>query len=224
MTQAPAPPAVPAKKPRGFLVYVAVIGAVLFGLSALGAGACVLYARSLVIAHTGASAVPLRPVPEKTDADFASLEKRVEAFQTSVRDVGEVPELVLSADDINALIARRADPKTRLGDMLRVTLEDGKIGGEVSAPLDKVNLPLPAGRWLNAAAAFNVSMKGGALLITIDSLVLDGKPVSPALLAQLKNENLARNVYKDPKHAEALRKIDSIEIKDGLITIKPAKA
>jgi len=222
MTQAPIP--VPVKKPRGFLFYAAIVAGVMFAFTALGAGACVLYARSLVIAHTSPSAVPLRPVPEKTDADFEALSKRVEAFQASVRDGGPVPELVLSADDINALIARKSDPKTRLGDMLRVTLEDGKIGGELSAPLDKVGLPLPGGRWLNAAGAFNVSMKGGVLIITADTLVLDGKPVSPALLARLKNENLARNVYKDPKHAEALRKIDSIEIKGGLMTIKPAKA
>lgn len=222
MTQAPA--AVPPKKPRGFLFYLAIVAGVMFAFTAVAAGACVLYARSLVVAHTGAASVPLRPVPERTDADFAALDQKVEAFQMSVRDGGEVPELVLSADDINALIARKSDPKTRLGDVLRITLEDGKIGGEVSAPLDKIGLPLPGGRWLNATASFNVSMKGGVLIITADTLVLDGKPVSPALLAQLRNENLARNVYKDPKHAEALRKIDSVEIKGGLMTIKPSKA
>lgn len=219
MTNEPAPQT---KKPRGFLFYAAVAAGVLLAASVLSAAALALYARSLIIAST--EAAPSAMVgAEMPTADYEALEKRVEAFRKSLRESSEVPELILTADDINALLARKSDSTDRVGDMLRVTIEGDKIGGQVSLPLDKIGFPLPKGRYLNGSASFKVSMSDGVLIITADSLVLKGKPVSPALMSQLKNENLARNAYRNPKNAEALRKIESIEIKDGRITIKPRR-
>ena len=220
MTDAP-PPASPPKKPRGCLFFAAVAAAVFLAASVLAAGLLVYYARGMIIANTDSAPTPLSG-PEMPDAGYEDLEKRVEAFRTSLRETGEIPELVLSADDINALIARKS-PAERYQDMLRVTIDGDKMGGQVSLPLDKAGLPLPGGRYLNGAASFKVSMKDGVLIITADSLSLKGKAVPPSLMAQLKNENLARNAYRDPRNAEALRRIESIEVKDGRITIKPRR-
>lgn len=211
------------RKPRGFLFFAAVAAGVLLLASALAAGALALYARSLIIAYTDAAASPM-PVAEMPAADYEALEKRVEAFRTGLKESSEIPELVLSADEINALLARKSDATDRVGDMLRVTIEGDKIGGQVSLPLDKVGFPLPAGRYLNGSAAFKVSMDGGVLIVTADSLVLKGKPVSQALMSQLKNENLARNAYRKTKTAELLRRIESVQIRDGRIYIKPRRS
>lgn len=224
MTNDPAPAPVPqTKKPRGFLFYAAVAAGGLLLALALTTAALALYARSMIIAYTdtAASAMPVAEIPA---ADYEALEKRVEAFRTSLQQSSAVPELVLNADEINALLARKSDSTDRVSDMLRVTIDGDKIGGQVSLPLDKIGFPLPAGRYLNGSAAFKISMENGVLIITADSMTLKGKPLAEAIMSQLRSENLARNVYRKPKNAEALRKIESIQVKDGRIYIKPRRA
>lgn len=220
MTNAPAPQA---KKPRGFLFYAAIVAGVLLLATVLMTGALALYVRSKIIAYTDATASAM-PVAELPPADYEALEKRVEAFRISIRESSEIPELVLSADEINALLARKSDATDRVSDMLRVTIEGDKIGGQVSLPLDKIiGFPMPAGRFLNGSATFKVSLENGVLIVTADSLVLKGKPVSQAFMDQFKNENFARNIYRRPKTAEVLRRIESIEVKDGRLRIKPRR-
>ena len=36
----------------------------------------------------------------------------------------------------------------------------------------------------------------------------------------LRDQNMAKDIYKDPKNAEEIRKLESIEIKDGKMIIK----
>ena len=136
------PPALQTKKPRGFLFYAGVAAGALLLASLLAAGAVTLYARSLIISHTDTAASPM-PVAELPGADYEALEKRVETFRTSIRESSEIPELVLSAAEINALLARKSDSTDRVGDMLRITIEGDKIGGQVSLPLDKIGFPCP---------------------------------------------------------------------------------
>lgn len=212
-----------AKKPRGFLFYAAVAAGILLASSLAAAVGLGLYARSFIIAHTDGAPAPLPPEPEMTDAEYAALEKRVDAFREAAQGAGEVPALTLRAADINALIARRSSPGDRLGDMVRVAIEGDKLRGDVSLPLDKSPLPMPRGRFLNGSASFNVSMKNGVLVVTADSVSLRGRPLSPALLARLRSENLARDAYRSPKSAEALGRIGSIEIKDDAVVITPRK-
>ena len=40
-------------------------------------------------------------------------------------------------------------------------------------------------------------------------------------MAGLRNQNLAKDIYSDPKSAETLRKIDTLEVKEDKIVIKP---
>lgn len=218
MTEAPA-----VKKPRSFLFYLAVaVGILLLSSLAavLGLG---LYARGLIIANTDAAPAALPPAPEMTDAEYAELSKKVDAFREGLRSGGDIPELSLRASDINALIARRSTSTDRVGDMVRVAIAGDKIRADLTLPLDKAPLPLPRGRFLNASASFDVSMKDGVLIVTADGLSLKGKPLAPALLSRLRSENLARDAYRDPKNAEALRRIGGIEIKDDVIVIKPRR-
>lgn len=209
------------KKPRGCLFFGAVAAAVLLAGSALACGLMAYYARKAIIARTDSSPSALGgPAAPEAGAGAA---KRLEAFRAGLREPGEIPELVLDAADLNALIASRSTPEERWQDMFRATIDGDRIGLRMSVPLDLVPLPLPSGRYLNGEASFAVSMKDGMLIVTADSLSLGGKPAPPALMARLKGENLARDAYRNAENAEALRRIGSIEVKDGRITIKPRR-
>jgi len=215
-----APPAPQHKKPRGFLFYVAVTLGSLALASFLMASLLVLYVRAKVIFYTGTVATAL-PQVSMPAADSDAVMKRIETFRSDLEQSKETPELVLSADDINAFIAAKSTADKPFKDMLHVSLEGDKLGGQVSLPLDKTKLPLPSGRHLNGTGTLNVSMENGVLLITADTVTLNGKPLPDRLMAALRNENMARDAYRRPKTAEMLRKIESIKIKDGRIAIKP---
>lgn len=211
------------KKPRSFLFYLAVAAAILLLSSLAAVLGLGLYARGLIIANTDAAPAALPPIPEMTDAEYAALEKRVDGFREGLRSGGEIPDLTLRASDINALIARKSTSTDRAGDMIRFAIAGDQLRADLSLPLDKAPLPLPRGRFLNASATFSVSMRDGVLIVTADGLSLKGKPIAPALLSRLRGENLARDAYRDPKNAEALRRIGSIEIKDDAVVIKPRR-
>ena len=214
------PPAPQIKKPRSFLFYVAVALGSLALASFLMTSLLVLYVRAKIISYTDTVATAL-PQVSMPAADSDAVMKRIETFRSDLKESKETPELVLSADDINAFIATMSTEDKPFKDMIHVSLEGDKLGGQVSLPLDKTKLPLPSGRHLNGTATFNFSMEDGVLLITADTVTLNGKPLPDRLMTALRNENMARDAYRRPKTAEILRKIESMKITDGRITIKP---
>src|SRR5262249_46295257 len=102
-----------------------------------------------------------------------------------------------------------------------VTIERDKLKGQVSIPLEFLGLPMFRGRYLNGEAELKVSLNNGLLLVTLESFEVNGQRPPEEFLANLRQQNWAQDAYKNPKNAEFLRKLESIEIKDGKIIIKP---
>jgi hypothetical protein len=76
------------------------------------------------------------------------------------------------------------------------------------------------GRYLNGEADLKASFDNGILIVTLDSLEVNGKHLPDEIMNGLRQQNLAKDAYKDPKNAEMLRKVDSMTIKDGKIIIR----
>ena len=53
----------------------------------------------------------------------------------------------------------------------------------------------------------------------MSKVVVDGREVPEQIITHLKRENLAKEIYKNPKYTEFISKFKSIEIKDGKLTI-----
>ena len=76
------------------------------------------------------------------------------------------------------------------------------------------------GRYLNGKADFKASLQNGVLMVTLD---LDRGQRQEAARGDdeaASQENLAKDAYKDPKNAEMIRKLESLEVKDGKIILK----
>lgn len=123
-------------------------------------------------------------------------------------------ELVLTADEINALIAEQKELRGRA----HVRIEEGTIRGEVSIPTDM--LPRGEGRYFNASAIFDVSMEDGILIVRITDATVKGEPVPGPILEAFRQQNLARDLYQDPKNARLLRKFESVSVEDDQIVMK----
>jgi hypothetical protein len=145
-----------------------------------------------------------------------SLKKHVEDFRKAVEE-GKVTEpLVLTSEDLNALIEEDPDLKGKV----YMKIDGDELKGQVSIPLEKIGLPVFRGRYLNGEADFKASLENGILIVTLDGLEVNGKSLPPEMMTKLREQNLAKDAYNNPKNAEMLRKVESMEIKDGKIIIK----
>ena len=149
------------------------------------------------------------------------LQTRLQTFHDGLEKSGEPLELVLSADDLNALIAQKKDLKGRVF----VKIDDDQLKGEVSWPLPDLGPMSPVklkGRYLNGTAAFKVNIDQGNLDVRIEQASVKDKPLPPVLANELRKKNLAEDarLEDDPETAKVLNKIDRLEIRDGKIIIR----
>ncbi|MGB7346571.1 MAG: hypothetical protein WBD20_20285, partial [Pirellulaceae bacterium] len=153
------------------------------------------------------------------DADqMAALEARLESFENAV-DTGEPTsrEMELSADDINALIAKE---ETLRGKVF-VKIEDGKVVGDVSFPTDMI--PGGKGRYFNGSATLDASMESGVLIVTLVDAEVNGEKLPQQFIDGMANENLAKDMYKNPENAKTMRRFEDIRIEGDkvIVTLKP---
>jgi hypothetical protein len=197
------------------MVLVGIVGffAIRYGLNKLTA---------FVEQYTETTPMTL-PTVQMSTTEYQQLDKRVTAFTDAVNARKGTPPLVLTGDEINALIANNPAWKGLKGKVY-VTIEGDQIKGKVSIPMDDLaqapGLSRLKGRYLNGSAALKVSLANGVLAVTIQSLEAKGQSPSPQVMAQLQTINFAQNSAQDPKTQEMIGRFESLEVKDGKITVK----
>ena len=222
---------VPAQKPKGrgcffygcltLVILILVVGIGVFLAARYGLNKLAAFVEQYTeTAPMAMAAVQMQP------AEYEQLDKRVTAFAEALNGQKATPPLVLTGDEINALIASNPAWKELKG-KVHVAIEGDQIKGQVSIPMDDfARLPVMSrlkGRYLNGSAALKVSFDNGTLFVTMQSLEVKGRSPPDEFMSSLRAQNLAQNMHQDPKNAEVLGKIEGIEVKDGKITVK-AKA
>lgn len=211
----------PAPKRRGCLFYGCLTAIVLLLLAGLMAFLAVRFVRNKLDAYTDTQPMKL-PKVEMTDTEYQNLQERVKSFGVTL-DQGKPGEpLMLNEREINALIARSENAKA-FADKVYVSVNGNEVKGQVSIPLSGLGW-LGNGRYLNGEAVFKVSLENGVLIVTAQSVKVKGSPLPESFMSQLRQENLAKDAYKDPKHAEAIRKFDSIQVEDNRVVVKARAA
>ncbi len=152
-----------------------------------------------------------------------SLKKRAEEFSKAVEEGKAVEPLVLTGDDLNVLIEEEPQLSQIKGHVY-LKIEGDELKGQVSIPLEKFSqvpgFGMLKGRYLDGEADIKASLNSGVLIITLDSIEVNGKRVPEEAMTNIRQENLAKDAYKNPKQAAILHKLESLEIKDGKMTIK----
>jgi hypothetical protein len=156
------------------------------------------------------------PKVEMPAEERAALKDRVEAFRKAAEAGTPIQPLVLTSNDLNALIEENEQLKGKI----YVSVEGDKLKGQISLPLDLLKLSMVRGRYLNGEADLKASLQEGVLIVTLDSIEVNGQRPPEEFLTQMRQQNLAKDVYKDSKHSEMIRKLESLEIKDGKIILK----
>ncbi|TWT30197.1 hypothetical protein KOR34_47550 [Posidoniimonas corsicana] len=209
----------PEKKPKGCLFYgclIAGIGFVLMLLLLVGGGVGgYFFLKGQVDKYTSTEPVDI-PVSEASEEEIAEIQARVDSLQQAVENDAPAAEneLVLTSDDINALIAGNEDLKGRV----YVTIENGEITGDVSIPLDEV--PMGAGRFLNAKVTLDASYEGGIPIVTLKAGEVNGQPLPQQFIDALAKENLAKDLLDEPEVAEKIRKFESIRVEGDKLILR----
>jgi hypothetical protein len=211
------PPVAPKK--RGCLFYGCISLALAFVLVMILGYVGFQYARksvrNLVENYTDAQPVAVDTV-ELPKEEAAELQKRLTAFQQALDRQERQEELVLSEQELNALIAQNQNLKGKV----QAHIEGDRVRGRISWPLEDIGPIKLNGRYLNGLATFGVGLTNGQLSITVDDVEVNGKPLPSTLMTELKKKNLAQDAVKDPQAAENISKFSSIEVRDGRITLK----
>lgn len=206
------------KSSRGCCLYGCLIIFVLGLVVVVGGGFSAYWWVQGQVNRYTADAPANLPIVELSDEERAEIKGRVDGFKATI-DAGETPEdLVLTANEINAMISADDDMKGKV----YVKIQDGEITGDVSIPTD--GIPGGKGRYFNASATFDVSLENGVLIVTLTDAEVKGEKIPQEILDAMGKENLAKDIYKDPEVAETLRRIESVSIEDDKIILKPRVA
>ena len=134
------------------------------------------------------SAMPrVLPVVEYTEEQMVELGARLKSAES-----GSAQQVILSADDLNALIMRH--PSGEFKGKVYITLADGDVKAEVSVPVD---IPGYEGRYLNGSLTAHVSLKDGHLHLQAADIIVNGEKLPPEFVEALGTENGAITLNAD---------------------------
>jgi hypothetical protein len=193
----------------------AIVGFVIV-LLGLAVGAFVLYRTwaHYVEMYTAEEPAPLPrlEMPEERREDAVA---RAKAFRDALRSRTATGPLVLTGDDLNALVQEWP----RLKDRAYLTIEDDKIRARVSLPLEEFfDTSLTRGRYFNGEAVLKVSVRRGKLKLEVESADVGGKPLPEAVRDFLEHADVRLDLDEKDRN-ELLREIESLDVEDGKMTI-----
>jgi len=206
----------PGKK-RGCLFRAVVAAFVL--VVAVGAGSYVAYryARHRIVAVYTTTAPLDLPQATLSPSELGDLDGRLAAFVHALRNKNPVEPLVLTGEELTALVARAPDFQ-KLGARALFSVADGEVRSDLSVPLERLGFP---GRWFNGSAAFGVTLENGVLIVTLRSASVKGEPIPGWIVGRVADRNLAKDLYARPEIAGLIARLESIELSDGRITLVP---
>jgi hypothetical protein len=176
--------------------------------------------RRLVYQYTDSSPMTLHTLNMSAE-QMDAVKRRVDAFKDAVNGGRSSLPLVLTADDVNALIQTDPDFKPFKGRLYVTALEDGKGKMEGSVRLGDIGVIVFRSRYLNGTATIAVSFQNGILGITPQELTTKGKPLPGPVMDKIRSMQISSRVNDDPRASVALNRMQSIEIRDGKLILTP---
>lgn len=166
-------------------------------------------------------------VPDLSPEVVDNAIQRFDAF-TSAMSAGDTPDaLVLTDDDVNALIANHPS-FTAVADSVVVAMAADQLTSQVSLNLDDMEIPVPfiaeavEGKYFNGEVSLSLDTVAGRPAMYIEGLAVDGVPIPRQFIDGLSSENLLKDAGTNPNMKEFFDRIEELKIEDGQLKIVPA--
>jgi hypothetical protein len=219
---------IPPKKKRGCFFYGCMTSLVLLLVAGIVIFFGVRYGlhkfEAMVTQYTQPSPMPIEKVALAPD-DLKALNARVDTFTTAMNTHSNVPPLVLTGPEINALLDENAQLKP-FKNAYFIALDGDKIKAQLSLPLDNfADQPMfkmfnVKGRYLNGSGTFTASITDGKLSVSVQSVDVEGKPLPENVMVGIRQQNLADGFNKSA-NPSPFEKYQSIEVKNSTVIITP---
>jgi len=151
---------------------------------------------------------------------------RFDAFRTAVKNDQPPPPLILSEDDINALLYHHPLFEPVAGQM-KVAIEDEQLSSRMSLDLDGFDIPLIGGmlegKYFNGRATFRLATEQGEPAVYLEGVEMNGQQVPEQAMTSLSQENLLKEFASDPQMKQFFDRLEKLAIEDGKLKIVPAQ-
>ncbi|WP_165226713.1 hypothetical protein [Aquisphaera insulae] len=206
---------------RGCFFYGCVIASVLAVLLIIALAVLAFLAlrlfNGMVQEWTSPTPVEL-PRIEASEERRKDVKDRIDRFIAAVKEGKAAETLVLDSDDLNILIEQHEE----LRGTIHAEIVGDRIKARISIPFGVLEkIPQMSGRYLNGEGEVKASLRDGVLIATLDSLMINGKSPPPWLTQGLREQNLLKDAYRDPKNAELIRRFERLDIRDGKVYLEP---
>ena len=219
-----APPIQIQKKKRGFGCFgcgcaIAIVLLLLF-VGFFVAGGYTLYHRAIDLTDPAAA-----PVPQSTSSDdvYTGASQKVTQFENAFES-RQPASLHLSADEINALIAR--DPNfTNLRGHFFVSLQGSEATVQCDVQLGTYENVVLADRYFHGNVAFGVSVDPDthSLLFDIHGMQIKDQPVPPSSaqsLSQVVNQTVNQKLQQNQIARDFIARVTKLDIENNELVIE----
>jgi hypothetical protein len=132
---------------------IRMVAAVLFVCVLLAVYAGIRYVHSLVDEYTDTKPLPA-PAVQLSDAEIKILQDRLQVFNKAMKENKPVEPLVLTAEEINALIANQTRSNSPTPVRLYFSFNEDRVQAQLSVPADGLGLKMLRGRYFNGSGDF----------------------------------------------------------------------
>jgi len=190
--------------------------ALVFGIVAtVGGASAMFYAfHQAVYSVLSEERRPFTPIAIDAEATKA-LRAQVKTFTTALAHGESPPELVLTADEVNAMLEQLAREK-RMETPARVSFEGDHIQAELSVPL--------RGLYLNGSSDLTLGFSNGVLQVFVNHLEVNGKKPPTGIMDLMKKHNLAQIFMDDAESAALVQRLKYVTVTNGKLKITPKAA
>ena len=212
-------PPTPAKRQRGCLFYGCIAGAACLVAILLAFLLLLHMFKQALNQFTDTKPAPL-PTVNLTQPEIEELQRKFDAFKDATSSGRPTPPLALSSDEINGLLANSPEFKDAKG-KIYLKVEDDHLKAQVSVPMTNLGLTVFKGRYLNGTGTFKIAVQNGLLIISPMDLFVKGKPLPESYMVKIRQQNFATGINNNSQASVAFNKLQSIEMRDGKLTLVP---
>lgn len=174
------------------------------------------YWQTLVRNYTAPRAESLPPIVG-SESDLPAFLARWTAFQEAVANGTATEPFRASARELNLLIAQNPD----LRDRVRLVITNNQVLGRFSFSLAQVKQPGLRDRFVNGQARLALGFQDGWLTVTVMELQANGRPVPWWVMKEVRQQNLVKDLDKNPDAVAFLHQLADITVEDDHIVLKP---
>lgn len=155
--------------------------------------------------------------------------QRLDAFTDAMSGEGTPEPLVLTSDDVNAIIGNHPSFEA-VADSIVVAMAADQLTSQVSLNLDDMNIPVPfiaeaiEGKYFNGEVTLSLDTVAGRPAMFIEGLSVDGVALPSQFMSGLSSENLLKDAQTNPNMKALFDRIEELKIEDGQLKITPRAA